>query len=62
VGTPDQCSTAPSTGWYFDQPDSTTWFSKPPSKITLCDLACDQVRSSQVGRVELSFGCVKAIP
>jgi hypothetical protein len=44
------CANAPATGWYYDDPIH-------PTKVTLCDQACDAVRSSAMGEVDLAFGC-----
>jgi hypothetical protein len=44
------CAGAPMTGWYYDNPIK-------PTKVTLCDQSCDQVRGSMSGQVDIAYGC-----
>jgi hypothetical protein len=44
------CATAPMTGWYYDN-------NTKPTKVTLCDQACDAVRGSTAGQVDIAYGC-----
>jgi hypothetical protein len=44
------CANAPSRGWYYDDPIH-------PTKVTLCDGACDTVRGTVNGQVNIAYGC-----
>ena len=44
------CSQAPTNGWYFDDPTT-------PTKVILCDAACDLVKADDRGQVNVVFGC-----
>jgi Mg-chelatase subunit ChlD len=50
VGDATSCSKAPTNGWYFD--DATH-----PTKVILCDAACDMVKADDRGQVNVVFGC-----
>jgi len=49
------CIAAPTTGWYYDDPNA-------PTKVILCDDACDVVRTSADGKIDIVFGCQSIIP
>ena len=49
------CSKSPTKGWYYDDPIR-------PTKVILCDQACDVVRGSMNGRVDIVFGCSTIVP
>lgn len=49
------CATAPNNGWFYDDENT-------PRKIVLCEDLCDQVRSADVGQVDILFGCQSIIP
>jgi hypothetical protein len=55
VGDAAGCAKAPTTGWYYD--DATR-----PTKVILCDQACDGVRGSAGGQVNIIFGCSAVVP
>jgi hypothetical protein len=50
VGDVTGCSKAPTDGWYFDDPTT-------PTKVILCDAACDTVKADDRGQVNVVFGC-----
>jgi hypothetical protein len=50
VGDSTSCSKAPTNGWYFDDPAH-------PTKVILCDAACDMVKADDRGQVNVVFGC-----
>ncbi|HEY2746253.1 MAG TPA: vWA domain-containing protein [Polyangia bacterium] len=55
VGDVSGCGKAPTKGWYYD--DATR-----PTKVILCDQACDVVRGSTNGQVNIVFGCSTIVP
>jgi hypothetical protein len=55
VGSQADCAKAPNTGWYYDDPMN-------PTQVVLCDGACEQVRDSDNGHVDIVFGCAQIIP
>ncbi len=55
VGTADQCSKAPNTGWYYDDPAM-------PTKVILCQDACGVATQAGTGRIDVVFGCKTVIP
>ena len=55
VGDAGSCIKAPQTGWYYDDP-------MMPTKVILCDQACDVVRGSTSGQVGIVFGCNALVP
>ncbi|MBK8482736.1 MAG: VWA domain-containing protein [Proteobacteria bacterium] len=50
VGSPAGCERNPGRGWHYDDPDS-------PTKIVLCEQACDRVQARVGGRLDVIFGC-----
>jgi hypothetical protein len=50
VGDSTGCSKAPDNGWYFDAPTK-------PTKVSLCQAACDTVKADDLGQVNVVFGC-----
>jgi hypothetical protein len=44
------CAKAPTNGWYFDDPTA-------PTKVILCQAACDTVKADDLGQVNVVFGC-----
>jgi hypothetical protein len=44
------CAMAPMNGWYYDNQIK-------PTKVTLCDQACDIVRGAVMGQVDIAYGC-----
>ena len=50
VGDSTGCPKAPSDGWYFDDPTQ-------PTKVSLCQAACDVVKADDLGQVNVVFGC-----
>jgi hypothetical protein len=50
VGDATSCAKASTNGWYFDDPNA-------PTKVILCDAACDMVKSDDRGQVNVVFGC-----
>jgi hypothetical protein len=50
VGDATDCTKAPTNGWYFDNPSQ-------PTKVILCDMACDMVKADDRGQVNVVFGC-----
>ena len=48
------CQGSPLTGWYYDDPSS-------PTRVVLCDGACQQITARTSGQLDLLFGC-KTIP
>jgi hypothetical protein len=50
VGDAAGCSKAPTNGWYFDDPVT-------PTKVSLCQAACDTVKMDDLGQVNVVFGC-----
>ncbi len=50
VGDVTGCSKASTNGWYFDNPTA-------PTKVILCDAACDMVKADDRGQVNVVFGC-----
>jgi hypothetical protein len=55
VGSQADCIKAPTTGWYYDDPVK-------PTQVVLCEGACDQVRESNQGQIDIVFGCAQFIP
>ena len=56
VGSPAGCAQSPTNGWYYDDP-------KNPTKVILCDQACDQVRGAPPGyELDVVFGCASLVP
>lgn len=55
VGSQAGCGKAPANGWYYDDP-------KEPTKVVLCDQACDRVRTAEDGQIDIVYGCATAIP
>jgi hypothetical protein len=55
VGSQAECMKAPNTGWYYDDP-------MKPTQVVLCEGACDQVRESDQGQIDIVFGCAQFIP
>jgi hypothetical protein len=49
------CAAAPTNGWYYDDVNM-------PTKVVLCDAACDAVRTSVDGKIDIVFGCSSIIP
>lgn len=54
VGDLGGCSKAPLQGWYFNDPVT-------PTKIELCPMACDNVKGSSDGEINVVFGCKTVI-
>ena len=54
VGDLSGCSKAPLQGWYFNDPVT-------PTKIELCPQACDGVKTSSDGEINVVFGCKTVI-
>ncbi len=50
VGDSTGCTKAPMNGWYFDNP-------MQPTKVILCQAACDMVKADDLGQVNVVFGC-----
>lgn len=50
VGDANSCAKASTNGWYFDDPTT-------PTKVILCDAACDLVKTDDRGQVNVVFGC-----
>jgi hypothetical protein len=50
VGDSTGCAQASTDGWYFDDPTT-------PTKVILCDAACDMVKADDRGQVNVVFGC-----
>lgn len=50
VGSPAGCERNPGRGWHYDDPVA-------PTKIVLCDQACDRVQARVGGRLDVIFGC-----
>jgi hypothetical protein len=50
VGDSTDCAKAASNGWYFDNATA-------PTKVILCDAACDMVKADDRGQVNVVFGC-----
>ncbi len=50
VGSLAGCSANLDNGWYYDDP-------KKPTKVILCDGACNAVRGSSNGEVDVIYGC-----
>jgi hypothetical protein len=50
VGDASSCAQAPTSGWYFDDPNQ-------PTKVILCGGACDMVKADDRGQVNVVFGC-----
>jgi len=50
VGTAAQCSQAPTTGWYFDDPTH-------PTQVILCSGACSVVKADPAAQVNVLLGC-----
>ena len=55
VGSQADCDKAPNTGWYYDDPNH-------PTEVVLCSGACDTVRDSDHGEIDIVFGCAHVIP
>jgi Mg-chelatase subunit ChlD len=41
-------------GWYYDDPSN-------PTKVILCDSACDIIKGDSEGKVDVVFGCVTVV-
>ncbi len=54
VKSKDRCSLAPFNGWYYDN-------ATDPTEIILCDGACDVVRNSTDGQINIVVGCASII-
>ncbi len=50
VGDAADCSKAPDTGWYFDDPNQ-------PTQVILCPAVCNTVKADDLGQVNVVFGC-----
>ena len=50
VGSADQCSMAPSNGWYFDDPMT-------PTQVILCMGACNVVKADPGATIDVVLGC-----